>query len=348
MTEARLSEDEVTQEPGQDAQHEADPPVADDVYVTERRVGEAVGSLIRQAYDHAIETKKVATWQEFAVKVLYEDRKDASSGERVRMLSLVRVEIPDTLIVRMLVNYCRHSGIDIPALLERFKPRPADQRPQVRSTKTFKEALGLNKNKADESIENYCGRYLLFTLDPEQQIIVTSYLLSQEKGDDGSPIFQARRRVADGTLVRSVGAYFSNERQLYLVGTPVGSIEMRLSIFHSINVNTHIMVRGVNLRMAESLITSTRCMLVRDDFRVAIRKDLLKGSHSRKRIANYFFEPKQDEPLHPKLDGSDFVYPQKDSRRANFKEIVNYLYDENPTPPVRPPYILVKGNIDLA
>src|SRR5712664_4137830 len=311
MTENQLLNEDGSKELAQGAENVSEPHMADDVYIKERGVREAVGSLIKAAYDHAKEAARVATWQEFAVKVLFEDRRNSSAGERVRMLSLARVEIPDTLIVRMLANYCRRSGIDIPASLERFKPRPADQRPQVSPTKTFKAALGLNKSKADESIENHCGRYLLFTLDPEQQIFVTSYLLSQEKGEDGSPIFQARRTVSDGTLVRSVGAYFANERQLYLVGTPVGSIEMRLSIFHSINVNTHIMVRGVNLRMAGSLITSTRCMLVRDEFRVAIRRDLLRGSHSRKRIASYFFEPKKGEPQHPKPEGSDLVYPKK-------------------------------------
>ena len=350
MTENQLQDEGCPPEPTQESDNLAEHRMTDDAYIRERAVREAVGSLIKLAYEHAKANARIASWQEFAVRILFEDRKDASIGERVRMLTMVRVEIPDTLMVRMLVNYCRRSEIDVPALLERFMPLPADQRPQVSPTKTFKEALGLNKSKADESIENFSGRYLLFTLNPEEQIIVTSYLLSAEKGEDGSPIFQARRTASDGTLVRSVGAYFTNERQLYLKGTPVGSTEMRLSIFHSTNANAHSMARGVNLRMSDGQITSTRCVLVRDEFSLAIRRDLLRGSHSRKRIANYFFKPKEGELQHPKLDGSDLVYPMKDACGVNFKKLVDYVYDEsskNPAPSPRPPLIVVKGNSDV-
>jgi hypothetical protein len=349
MPENGSLDDSRSKETKQDARNETEPPrTADDICIGEREVREAVGSLLKEAYEHAKKTGVAGTWQEFAVKVLFEDRKDRTVGERVRNLSQVRVEIPDTLSVRLLVNFCRRSEIGVPSLLERFKPRPSDQRPQVSPTKTLKAALGLEKKKADESIENYNGRYLLFTLDPEQRIIVTSYLLSQEKGDDGSPVFQARRRTSEGTLVRSLGAYFSNEHQLYLVGTPVGSIEMRLSIFHIVAVTRQVMVRGVNLRMVDGSIASTRCMLVRDEFKLAIRRELLTGHHSRDRIANFFFEPKRGEPQHAKPDGNNnLVYPKKDSCSANFKEMVGYLYDDNP-PQSRPPYILVKGNSDVA
>jgi hypothetical protein len=60
-----------------------------------------------------------------------------------------------------------------------------------------------------------------------------------------------------------------------------------------------------------------------------------------------FFEPAEGEPHHPKQVDREWVYPKKDSGRTNFKEIVDYLYYDNPMPASRPPYIIVKANIDM-
>jgi hypothetical protein len=98
--------------------------------------------------------------------------------------------------------------------------------PRKVRAKTLISALGLKTTKAHESISTYSGNYLLFTLDPDSNVVVTSIVLSQELGDDRAPIYKARRRVTRADTINFVGAYFANEHQLYLVGTPRGSVEL--------------------------------------------------------------------------------------------------------------------------
>ncbi len=205
------------------ASQDGAPEVTDEEWIATEPVRVAFGELMRAAYERV---KGKQTWQVFAQKVFFDPRKDPKVGDQARYLSQLRIEIPDAMTVRMLVGHCCRSGIAIPAELDRFRPRSAAaRRPPVHATKTLSDALGLEKNKADASLDRYCGRYLLFALEAEQKVIVTSYLLSKEKGKDGWPIFQARRRSPEGDLARSLGAYFANDHQLYLVGTPVDSIE---------------------------------------------------------------------------------------------------------------------------
>lgn len=130
------------------------------------------------------------------------------------------------------------------------------------------------------------------------------------------------------------------------MGTPVDSIEMRMSIIHR-TVDRHGLLSGVNLRMADGHIVSSRRMLVRDGFRIEIRRDLLTGAHLKDRIAGYFFEPEKGEPVHEKKVGRHWVYPTRDDCGVDFAAIVAYLYDERTVTASRPPNIVVSRSTDV-
>src|SRR6202167_313777 len=90
-------QDEALGEPGRassepGAEREAPDTISDEVAVQRPEVREALGALIRLPYDHAKAKKTVRSWQEFAVRILYEDDKDLEAGERVRNLERVAIE----------------------------------------------------------------------------------------------------------------------------------------------------------------------------------------------------------------------------------------------------------------
>jgi hypothetical protein len=204
--------------------------------------------------------------------------------------------VPSEFLVRLLVRHCISVQIEIPPELVPYKPRETFPRTRKDREKTLIAALGLKTNKSEESIEFYNGNYLLFTLDLDANVVVSPHVLSSELGDDGAPIYRARRRVTDAGTVYFVGAYFANEHQLYLVGSPRGSVELRLSIFHIIHKTRQAMLRGSTLRVSNNTIFSTRCVLVRDEFKLNVRRTLVYGEHQKAsftedhpEIANYLY-----------------------------------------------------------
>jgi hypothetical protein len=98
------------------------------------------------------------------------------------------------------------------------------------------------------------------------------------------------------------------------------------------------MVCGVNLRVSNSLIFSTRCVLVREVFGYGIRDQLLVGSLLKQDMENFFEnhkspsaeERKGNGKTKKQKDDAEDEDPNREQRRKfqdMFQEIVDYLYD---------------------
>jgi hypothetical protein len=357
-------DEELPAEAGDSPEPDAEPPPSPEPFgpffpeaedVRRSPVREAVGTILTEAY-----RKSGMTRERFAKDILHEKDEEKRDGERAwtvlagdkaRNIAEERV-VPDPLLVRLLVLHCVRARIEIPFVLERFIRLRKSPRPRKVRAKTLISALGLKTTKAHQSISTYSGNYLLFTLDPDSNVVVTSFTLSQELGDDGAPIYQARRKVTKTDIISFVGAYFANEHQLNLVGTPRESVELRLHIFHIIHLAKQTIIRGLNLRLSNAQIFSTRCVLVREVFGYDIRDQLLVGSLLREDMENFFRKykfPSADDRKKEKAEEKDKRKaededPHREQRREfqdMFQEIVDYLYDLE-APPVSTAPLFIK------
>jgi hypothetical protein len=259
----------------------------------DRDFQDAFAGLLKLAYQRS----RPLSWNELgremrAGKDIGNDLRHLSNRERLR---------PYPVIVRLAVAYCIRKNINIPEqIAPRFKHyMPKKQLPAFPKAKgSLIDALGLELKKSQQSIRDYNGIWLLFTIDKDGDVVVSTYTLSRELGADGAPVFKATRKRSKKSIQHFVGAYFANEHQLYLIGTPNESVELRLAIFHIIVSTSQDVLRGAILRVSEGIIISTRCVLVRS---ASIKDDKERelaaiGSHKREfvqqrnpEIADYLY-----------------------------------------------------------
>lgn len=131
---------------------------------------------------------------------------------------------------------------------------------------SFIGALGLNSSICDTSTRFYRGPYLHFALDEDGRVVTSRCLLSSTVGTDGVPIFRSRRRIPSYGFRRYQGAYFANDSNLYLLATPLRSVDIRLSLFSIVSGERQDVLRGVVLGATRrSSVLTSRCALVRAD-----------------------------------------------------------------------------------
>jgi hypothetical protein len=132
--------------------------------------------------------------------------------------------------------------------------------------RSFISALGLKKTIAEKSIDDFSGHYLHFGLNDKDEIVTTKCCLSSELGEDEAPIFSSSRHYPDEGILQAAGAYFCFERNLYLLASPIDSVDLRLSVFNVIPRSRQNIIRGMVLGVTRTkTILSSRCVLVTAD-----------------------------------------------------------------------------------
>jgi hypothetical protein len=231
------------------------------------------GKLLTQAKDHSEKS-----WNQFA-PLVSQTGKDVGDDYLRHVANAERV-LPWVPVVRSTVRYCIKAGLPVPQRFASYKLE--ERKSEVPDVSPIVQILGLKSNKSEESLNEYRGRYLLFTVDNKGKVVVSTYLLSREAGQEGAPVFKATRRRSKTSIQHFVGGYFANEHQLYLIGTPVKSVELRLAIFHVMPGEDQAMLRGAILRVSDGPILATRGMLVRaSKIPIAVKKKLIIKSHTK-------------------------------------------------------------------
>ncbi|MDA9483079.1 hypothetical protein XI07_13790 [Bradyrhizobium sp. CCBAU 11445] len=199
-----------------------------------------------------------------------------------------------------------------PAVVSPPAPLPASAPPE----RGFIASLGIDKDIRKTSVDNYNGTYYNFTLDDDRKVVVSAYGLSRELGADQTPIYRSWRKLPNQKKRRRyVGAYFANTDNLYLVGTPIGAVDIRLSIFSIIPGEKQNMLRGMGLVFSHRrAILTGNSILVRAQHISSLQRNAL-----------------MDKPL-TKDDLQKILSLSKPAMKNELLEIVDYLYDlNNPT-----------------
>ncbi len=127
-------------------------------------------------------------------------------------------------------------------------------------------ALGLQSSICEKSTSFFSGSYLHMALDDDANVVTSRCILSARLGHDRTPIYKLRRMVPSYGSRRYVGSYFCTATHLYLVGTPLASFDIRLSLFSVVSSERQAILRGIVLGVSpRSTILTSRCMLVRVD-----------------------------------------------------------------------------------
>jgi hypothetical protein len=238
----------------------------------------AVRDLLKLAFGFVGGT----SWDEFS-KVFNEgatEKYNVSVLEEMSRTKTVKgVERPKKIISHRfavrLITFCRtEPGLIVPAeLAERLgvlwgsPDRPAKRTKTPDEPGGFIPALGLTDDVAVRSIRRFNGEYLHFALNEDEMIVTTRCTLSEERGADAAPVFRSKRWYSEFGPVEAVGVYFSWDTNLYLLASPAGEVDLRLSIFNVLSSSSakskqHVlrgMALGVN---PKKTILSSRCVLV--------------------------------------------------------------------------------------
>lgn len=233
------------------------------------------------------------------------------------------IKIP-TALARPLLEHCDKKGVRIPRELERelrelaqapatdeangksqglpvgatpdsvpatagpVTANPTSQRPQKPKEYAIVSAMGLDKDAADQSIEHHSGRYLHFSLDDSENIIVSRCRLLKTRGVDHAPVYRAWRQIPKlgGEPRYYVGGYFATYNHLYLLASREDSIDFRMSIFHVIRGKVQKMHRGIWLGVPDgSKIFTSRCVLMKlDEIDREIWKQMLQKPQPKARF----------------------------------------------------------------
>ncbi len=175
---------------------------------------------------------------------------------------------PDRDQAKLIVHQFQRNKIPIPeplraklgSLLSDAEPRPSIP------ASTFISNVGIDDEIAKRSTQRFAGDFLHFSLNADDLIVTTKCHLLDKLGQDKAPVFLSFRYDPKGKRdLRSVGAYFFNfANSLYLIGSPEGSVNLRLSVFDvaSEGPNKQGIIRGVVLGVRDLSILSSRCILV--------------------------------------------------------------------------------------
>ena len=282
----------------------------------------AVRDLLKVAFGFVGGT----SWDEFS-KVFNEGAtekynvsvlEEMSRTKTVKGVERPKKNISHRFAVR-LIRFCRtEPGLIVTAkLAERLgvlwdsPDRPAKRTKTPDEPGGFIPALGLTDDVAVRSIRRFNGEYLHFAMNEDEMIVTTQCTLSEERGADAAPVFRSKRWYEFGP-VEAVGVYFSWDTNLYLLASPAGEVDLRLSIFNvmsSAKSKQHIlrgMALGVN---PKKTILSSRCVLV-------------QAGCVEPEIANQLW----DDPA--AVESFKNIKPGAGSPATNFRAIAEYLCGE--------------------
>jgi hypothetical protein len=142
---------------------------------------------------------------------------------------------------------------------------PAKEQPQTEDqteTHSFISALGINMTISEKSVKDFNGEYLHFALNDKEEVVTSKCYLSADLGADDAPIFLSSRQTDVGIL-KSAGAYFCSDRNLYLIASPLDSVDLRMSVFNVIPGAPQMIIRGMVLGVSRTkTILSSRCVLI--------------------------------------------------------------------------------------
>jgi hypothetical protein len=251
----------------------------------------AVAALLRKAKEN-----KPQTWYTFGQTELQ------INSEDVRAVAFLK-KPPWNDLVSKLVRYCVACKISIPAddgpHFAAFLQELELEEETTRTTSNpLVVALGLNLTISEASIDAYSGGYLHFTLDDDGKVVASKYALSRKLGPDLTPLYRSWRTVPGLGRRRFVGAYFANDANLYLVGTPLRSVDLRLCVLNIIPGDKQPILRGLVLGVSyRGTIITSRCLFVRSDSIDPVsRKAFVKAPLSKEEFQKKFSE------------GADFLF----------------------------------------
>jgi hypothetical protein len=138
-------------------------------------------------------------------------------------------------------------------------------------------ALELGTDAARQSITQFEGSYLHFALSDEGLVVTTKCTLQDKRDRDSAPVYDTKRWYDEFGEVISKGVYFAGEKNLYLLASPKGRLDVRLSVFSVMwPGRKQEVVRGFALAVnPQSTIVATRAVLLRAEYlNPAVAEDL--------------------------------------------------------------------------
>jgi hypothetical protein len=285
----------------------------------------AVQELLKEAFAFVGGT----SWDSFAklFNAGAKDKYDVVHLEEMARHKKVRDEhrpkkvISSRFAVRLIEFCAAEKGLIIsPELIERLGPMGDPLRANFGPTSTptisggFIPALGLTDGVATRSMKRFSGDYLHFSLNEDEKVITARCELKNELGGDGAPVYRSERWYSDFGEVDSVGVYFSWDTNLYLLASPAGEVDLRLSILNvlasSADTQKQPILRGMALGVnPKKTILSSRCILMHGECLSIEMAQLL-----------------WDNPM--TIESFALVEPGADFAEVNFREIAEYLNGE--------------------
>lgn len=236
-------------------------------------------------------------WREFALELNNRPRIFKVDEEDLKSVAYRKTQ-PWGLLIKAVATYAHKKKTTAP---EELKQDIADllDRYQIDinfannlSAPHFIKALGLNTNICESSTEIHRGAYLHIALDDDARMVTSRCVLSGMLGNDGTPIYRSRRRVPSSGYRRYLGAYFANDSNLYLMGTPLGSVDIRLSLFSIVAGERQDVLRGLVLGVSQrGTILTSRCLLIRSHFfKPSLRKVIFSSPLPKGNVPPAIFE----------------------------------------------------------
>lgn len=245
----------------------------------DREVQLAVGELLKLAWRNS-----GLHWKVFGEHLgdRYIENKSATKIHRKTNETWPKTAITGAFAVK-LVTYCKSAtGLVVPTDLQcRLGPlwSPADaaataapvEEPPASAVKSnddergFILALELGTDAAGQSIAQFKGPYLHFALSDKGLIVTTKCTLQERRDRDSAPVYDTTRWYDEFGEVPSKGVYFAGEKNLYLLSSPRGRLDVRLSVFSVMwPGRKQEVVRGFALAVnPQSTIVATRAVLLR-------------------------------------------------------------------------------------
>lgn len=207
------------------------------------------------------------------------------------MVRTVRPTRPTWSQAKLIVDHYLENKFEIPASIRArlglflHDLPPLDGVRPAAPVSTFISNVGIDDGVARQST-GLAGDFFHFSLDANALVVTTKCYLLNKLSQDKAPIFVSVRYDSSGaTDVNSVGAYFFNQtNNLYLIGTPEGSVNLRLSVF---DLSKETIIRGVVLGVRDQSILSSRCVIVttgsvkKEDketlYKERLKKDVFEG-----------------------------------------------------------------------
>jgi hypothetical protein len=255
----------------------------------ERELQLAVGELLKLAWRNSGKQ-----WEDFGREHLKDPHAEKSRTKTDRETGLVwpKTAITGTFAV-ILIDHCKASkGLIVPKPLQDrlgalWSPadaaeptagaadpaagaaNPAGSGPKKKDDeRAFILALELGTDGAGKSIEQFKGPYLHFALSDKGMIVTTKCTLQEKRDRDSAPVYDTSRWYNEFGEVPSKGVYFAGEKNLYLLSSPKGRLDVRLSVFSVMwPGRKQEVVRGFALAVnPQSTIVATRAVLLRAEY----------------------------------------------------------------------------------